>query len=597
MNFIKKINKYLLEHYPLIWNTRLVWMTGVGVLLHLIFFIVGYTFVNNQADISSEYRLDKFYFDNSVVFVGILTSIIILLVWIIYFLQNNAFKNLYHLKKGTLFKQFCFILFIVFINITQYYSFDQGLKLKIRNSYDWAEIDKDIKEWNRLSIFLLQKSSEYNIDHKQYPVPFPLENSSDKDYLGASIDTTKSYFKYGDRYYQFYKLDKAQMDKDYNELNDENRDHTVYYDKRSYRRGINSSNNFKYRTVYDISKYHHLIKESLLNYSAKLYRYGQDSSANKKRLNYYENLLNKKDEKEIEKAIIPFFNLAKKYAVKHNLNLKDWLYLINTSDHYFFKEKIYDRKFKDNYYSNEEKKAKLNYYRYITLIDTVSLKNKDEKHKLFLSRYPVTKDGKSALVERVEKEYFKEVPYCDLGNLDHFFKNVHESYNPEHNKDRLYVFIVISFIIGLLLFLFKITDIKTLLLSFVAGGVLLIILVLLLSNSRDYLVSLFGRDYGEIIISIGMGIIVLIASFLAFKLQWKKLITAILFSLSLFIVPLLFTASFALYSIHLRKAYNIKTNSFIVWFEAYGFWLIMSLWLVSIVLYLLPIRKWKGLPE
>ncbi len=581
MNFIKKVNKYLVEHYPLIWNTRLVWMLGIALLLHLIFFVVGYNYVNNQKEIVSESNLDSFYFGTSVVFVAILLSIIILLVWILYYLQNNAFKNLYNLKKGTLFIQFCTIFFIFFINITQYYSFKTGLKLKLRNTYAWKEIDTDIKEFNKLSLFLLQTESDYNIDSKKYPAPFPLDYSDDKyDRLGRHIDTTKSYFKYNGYYHQFYKLDHKRILKDSKNISYE----------------IRESNNFKYRTVFDASKYQNLIDGSLLNYSDELYSYDQDSIDYKNRLKFYESLLNRKDEKEIEKTILPFFDLAKKYNVKHNLNIEDWLYLINTKNDYLFRGTIQNSK------PDEERKERLksDYYRTVFKYDTVSLAGRNEKELFFLRNSPLTKDNKNAIVKRSEKEYFSEIPYCNLGRLNYFFKNVHEAYNSNPSKEILYVLITISFILSLLLFLFKVTNIKTLLLSFVSGSIVLVLVLLSIEYISSYRTGYHGRTYLEVWVFLLVGFTIIITSLVAFKKRWRKLITAILFSLALFIIPLLFVAMISLYEKFIRSKYlykEVRRDPFILWFDDYGFWVVMTIWLVSIGIYTIPIRKWKGLPE
>ncbi len=584
MNFIKKINKYLVEHYPLIWNTRLVWMLGIALLLHVTFFIVGYNYVNTQEDIVAVTNLESFYYDTSVVFVAILLSIIILLVWIIYYLQNNAFKNLYTLKKDTLFTQFCVIFFIFFINTSQFYSFNAGLKLKIKNKFDWQEIDTDIKEFNKLSLFLLQTKSDYNIDNKKYPAPFPLEYSSViyKHYKNhdISIDTTKSNFYHNNYYYQFYKLDKKRI------LEDSKKTNLV----------INKRNNFKYRTVFDVFKYKNLIDGSLLNYSKELYSYGQDSTDSKNRLKFYETLLNKKDEKEIEKTILPFFDLAKKYHVKHNLNKKDWLYLINTKNDYVLIERILN--FKPGI--EDKERFKSDYYRVVPKYDTVSLAKRKKKELFFLRNDPLTEDGKSAIVRRTEREYFSKIPYCDLGRLDIFFKNVHEAYNSNPSIKILYALIIITFIVSLLLFLFKLTNIKTLLLSFVSGSILLIIILLLIEYVSSYKQNYRNTSFLEICSFLLIGISITIASIISFIRRWKKLITAILFSLTLFIIPLLLVAMISLYEKYERSKYlyqDFHKNTFLIWFDAYGFWVVIGIWLLSIGLYTIPIRKWKGLPE
>ena len=62
MNFITTLNKKLLENYPLLWNTKIIWMVLVNLIIHFVFFLIGYLTVNNLADIKSQYNLESFYF-------------------------------------------------------------------------------------------------------------------------------------------------------------------------------------------------------------------------------------------------------------------------------------------------------------------------------------------------------------------------------------------------------------------------------------------------------------------------------------------------------------------------------------------------------
>ncbi|WP_055448450.1 hypothetical protein [Lacinutrix mariniflava] len=38
--FIHKTNKYLLENYPTLWNTKVVWILGITAIIHFIFFFL-----------------------------------------------------------------------------------------------------------------------------------------------------------------------------------------------------------------------------------------------------------------------------------------------------------------------------------------------------------------------------------------------------------------------------------------------------------------------------------------------------------------------------------------------------------------------------
>lgn len=540
MKTIRKINKYLVEHYPLIWNTRLVWMLLTALSIHVLFFFIGFFFVNAQKDLEEHYRLSEFYYNTPAFLCGVLISIIVLLIWIIYYLQNNAFKNFYPLKKGTLFLQFCILVSIVFLNITQYYSFQSGLKTKIKSLYKWEEVDKDIKAINKLSIFFLEDESNYRISYKAYPPPFPLEIASaeKREWLAYQIDTTKAYFKFDESYYQFYKLDRKQIKID------------------SIKAGVDYRNldrtGFKYRIVYDMSKFKKHVIPNLYNYSKELYSYGQDSIASKNRIKWYEEVLNKKDTKEIEKHLRDFLALAKKYGFQHNLTIKDWLHLINMKNEYQFLIKIQDR------------------------------------------RPEVYEYEKERLLETYKKENIDKVPYLNLGGINYYFKNVYETYNPKEHTETFYISIVLSFIVALLLFLFKVTDIKTLLLSVVAGCILLITIVLSNVIISRYELGL-ARYYNELI-SFGILFLVLGFSMMSLIMQWKKIVSGILFSLAVFIIPLLVVLPILAYKSYLRYA-ELESYNFLNWYNTHGFTCTMLIWLLGIGLYTIAIRKWRGLPE
>jgi len=600
MNFIKKINTYLLEHYPLIWNTRLVWMLGVGFLSHLLFFSLGYFSVNDFIDIQAKYNLKGFYFDSPVIFFNILLSVIILLIWIIFFLQNNAFKNLYTLKKGTLFAQFCIILFIFFININQYYSFKEGLKLKIKSLYAWEEVDTDIKEFNKTALFLIKNKRDYEIREKVYPDPFPLlhvQVTNDNDIaFYKRIDTSKAYFKVNSEYYQFFK------EKENAEANFLGYEHHEPNYKIS--RASSSSWDFEDRDVKDIVAFKEDINFCLVNFSKGLYSYGQDSLAKNNRYNFYEDILTKGNEADIKNSLQSFLNLANKYQIDHNLNIDEWYSLLDENNYSYGRNLIEESSSEKKYEEYRKPKSRKNY-----IITQFILNNKPSNREL--EKYTYTKklkvDESIILTNKdddklkTSKTYsvYKEValsnvPYCDLGRLGNHFSNVHDAYFKKENKDSLLIYLIMSFIAGLLLFLFKVTDIKTVLLSIVTGSVLLILVGLLIAFSSFALRYFLGSE-SELFLSIIVELSILIGSILAFKFRWKKLVTSILFSLALFVIPILLVSIFSFYESFFSYKER-KGNVFFSFTEDYGFWILLVIWILGIAIYTRAIRKWKGLP-
>ncbi|SNR15853.1 VIT1/CCC1 transporter family protein [Tenacibaculum jejuense] len=586
METIKKINKYLVEHYPLIWNTRLVWMLTFAVVLHLAFFIAGYFSVNTQKDVSSHYSLEGFYFDSPAILIGVLISIISLLIWIIFYLKNNAFKNFYPLKKGTLFIQFCILFLIFFTNITHYYSYKKGITTKIKVLYDWENIDADIKKFNNAAIFFLKNRSNYTIKAKQYPEPFPLQVVSTErtDYLGVTIDTTRAYLRHDGEFHQFFKIDEELIAKD-----SKNNVFTEdgIYDEESY---VRNNQPFKYRIVYDISSYKELITPNLYNFSQEFISYGQDSIDYRNRLIHYQKLLDKKDESVISNELDQFYNLAKQYEVEHNLKKEDWLYLINLENDYKYIINIQDRK-PQKYEIN---KLKLNYFKTKKRVDTILIPNtQHKKDYLYYSRFPKTADGKSVLIEKDYDEYFDYIPYCDFGRLNIFFRNVYYTFHPTFDIASLYAFIILSLIFSLLIFLFKTTDIRNILLSVVAAGIVLIFGILLIYIADKYLG--FNNRIG-IFIALLLNILIVVFSILGLIGKWRKTLVSILFSLALFAIPLVVLFSYLYYRELLGYPDRTK-DLFILWFDDYGFWFTIIIWIISIYFYSKSIRKWKALTE
>lgn len=549
MNFIKKINKYLLEHYPLIWNTRLVWMLGINIVFHLFYFVLGFTSVQNITDLKSKYRLEEFYFDTSVVYYNFLLSILIIVIWIAYYLRNNAFKNSYSLKKGMLFKQFCILVFIFFISSTQFFSFKLGLRTKVKQTYNWEEVDADIKTFNRTAIFLVQNRDDYQINQKKYPKPFPLKVASqNKSNSIMVVDTTRSYIEYKERYFQFYKLDKKYFSENKKDLF-ANMDYLI----------SNENPDFKNRIVEDVSSFKDLIHPSLLNYSRELYSYGQDSLAYTKQLTHHERILTQRNHIEIKKELITFIELAKKYEVKHNLEEEKWFNLINNKPNYLLK----------------------------TLINTSKI---NAENVLRRNNYDANNS-----IELNEILYSKSM-YCDINMLDNFFKNVYEAYHKTSNSGFFYFLFVFSIVLALLLFVFKTTDLKSLLLSFVSSIIVAVLIVLLMG----YVSISSSNSYNEFLAMVLLLLIIVLLSVVSFIQKWKKIIVSILLSLAVFALPLFLSFSVSLYdrySTNLNTAVPDYKNEFMSWYNAYGFWAIMAIWLIGIAIYSAMIRKLKARPE
>lgn len=111
------MNKYLLECYPLVWNTRLLPMLALASGGHIFFILLGWAAKNENFN---------YYAFNAIMadFIGmplllhLVISILLLVVWLLYLSRNNAFKHFYPFSEEKLFLQWILYFLIVFASVS-----------------------------------------------------------------------------------------------------------------------------------------------------------------------------------------------------------------------------------------------------------------------------------------------------------------------------------------------------------------------------------------------------------------------------------------------------------------------------------------------
>ena len=158
---IKRIDKYLIENYPLIWNTKIVWMVLILLGAHAIFYIAGFFSYNEPKDLNT-YSLFYKYFRNGAIWIGILFSILSFILWLNKYFKQNAFKSFYPKTNCSLYMEFVWIFIICFMNISFYISYTEGLRQRISNSITMAELEREVDIVNKGEVFTLRNSYLYN---------------------------------------------------------------------------------------------------------------------------------------------------------------------------------------------------------------------------------------------------------------------------------------------------------------------------------------------------------------------------------------------------------------------------------------------------
>lgn len=146
----KKIQKYLLLNHPLLWNTKVVPLTCILFVFHLIFFVTGY--ISGTIDFNETSRN---YTSNEeiVVFFGVLVSIVTIILWLVFYFKNNAFKAYYPKNNFALFREWLMVFFICLMAGSFTMSYFFGIDVKIRSYFSENEAKKRCETLSKASIF------------------------------------------------------------------------------------------------------------------------------------------------------------------------------------------------------------------------------------------------------------------------------------------------------------------------------------------------------------------------------------------------------------------------------------------------------------
>lgn len=182
----KNIQKYLLLHYPNIWNIRIIPMLLILVVAHLIIFGIGY--------LSTDISFGKAYYyspssDLGILYpTSILISLLIFIGWLIFYNRNNGFKIFYPQKTGQLYGEWLMIFVIttciscIPLTLTEGYIF----KWNSATSYDEAVKAMELLDKVRVLIPNETDNFSYNSSYDT-PIPIPHNMALDPDTLDLSL--------------------------------------------------------------------------------------------------------------------------------------------------------------------------------------------------------------------------------------------------------------------------------------------------------------------------------------------------------------------------------------------------------------------------
>lgn len=622
MQKINQFNRYLLEKYPGTWNTKIVWMLLAGILIHILFFIIGYV---SHADPASLQKLDvkDDYFRDGMIFIHLIISVLMVVGWLIMMLKNNAFKNFYPSSKGKLFFQFVQYFVILFVSTTFYFSYMAGFKMFIKNRYPDQQMADDVKVINKANAFLSQNPEYYTLDNRTFPQFYDIYCETDIN----KVDRNQKYFVYYNRVYQYNTLyAKTVYKKDRNGSflfpADEDRKMLAYS-----RNNTNSATYYFKKDVVDLSPYINTTGFTYYNFSEVFYENDLEEKSNFRSEGMYgkvdyqsaeeaykkkkfeinrltKELLDRKSPAETEKLLASFLGISKKFGIQNNLDVKGWLKMVYQPDD--FKVRYFIKKYRpepgEEYDLNKTPMDEEGNYVYT---ETVADPAASVVDGTVVTDSVQIRDFNPDIEKQLSPEnYFKNNMtdyYYYTDDLSRLLKNVDLMKSTDFFSENIHVYLWITFFLATVIFSFRVTGLKPLLFSMIGAGVLLLAVVLI---SVLFSAS-FGRNNLEFFISyfgLVIGLIILLGPVLMMK-RLGKLAASLFINISVSGFVLFLLLIFFIIHLHQLegcKSVNVMSYECKTIVTALDFnlsYIVLAGGFVFMYLYTAVLQKWKAMPE
>jgi len=126
-------NHKFVYRYPLLWNTKIIPFLLISLLIHAVFFVLGY---QNAIVASVQIHSYTNQESNAVTLnlFAILISVIAFIIWCVLYFKNNAIKAFYPKTGFALFKEWALIVVFGLLNFSYVLSAILGANVQIRNS-------------------------------------------------------------------------------------------------------------------------------------------------------------------------------------------------------------------------------------------------------------------------------------------------------------------------------------------------------------------------------------------------------------------------------------------------------------------------------
>lgn len=343
----KDIQKKLLLKYPLLWNTKFVPMVAVGLLLHLIFFGLGY--LDGTIDFSNRNNLD---IEVTCILFGVLLVIIIIILWLINYFKNNSLKSFYSKSKYSLFYEWLQIFVVSVLLITFYIPFSVGKQLHQKNYYSLEETTNRCKTIATADMFIDGSFAETEIDSLASGLIDSLGNVINQEKIDSINNNNPDYYPESLAEAYTYK------------------DHIIFNGKKYDQFSLVNRNTFEFTVI---SR--------------------EQDSLNKIQV---QNWLHQDNQAEVKKLMDNYLSLIREHDLATNLNMDKWFEIVYKAPE--FDEFLYIQPYLKQYETDNS----YNSYDYATKIG-----NGERKYSKYFVQQDVLKDKYDMVSEAHTDSFFK----------------------------------------------------------------------------------------------------------------------------------------------------------------------------------------------
>ena len=147
---MKKLRQYLLVNYPVIWNTRIYIILPILLVVHFLALLLG---------LSRDFSYESIFYrdiepDFGIGMFSVMVALSILIIWLVFYLRNNALKSLYPANSLKLMIEFCCILLITVGSVSITTSYRIGSILQFTSVFNKTDVVKEANIVNLASSFL-----------------------------------------------------------------------------------------------------------------------------------------------------------------------------------------------------------------------------------------------------------------------------------------------------------------------------------------------------------------------------------------------------------------------------------------------------------